>query len=96
MARPLFGTTATHFAVLRENQGKRGHARTSRIDHDNAVILSGNKQVAMAVSAGQVAWGLTDTDDAIIEKDNGMPVAIVFPDQAPDQPVRYEFPIPSP
>lgn len=85
IARPLFGTTATHFAVLRESQGREATIDQLKTIRDNAVVLSGNKQVAQAVAAGRVAWGLTDTDDAIIEKDNGMPVAIVFPDQAPDQ-----------
>ena len=85
MARPLFGTTATHFAVLREIQGRNVTLDQVRQIQQNAVILSGNKQVALAVASGRVAWGLTDTDDAIIEKDNGEPVAIVFPDQAPDQ-----------
>lgn len=85
MARPLFGTTATHFAVLRETLGRDETLSQLEQIRDNAVILSGNKQVAQAVAAGRVAWGLTDTDDAIIEKDHGMPVAIVFPDQAPDQ-----------
>ncbi len=92
MARPLFGTTATHFAVLRE---KNGHSETidllTRI-RDNAVILSGNKQVALAVSAGNVAWGLTDTDDAIIEKDQGKPIEIIFPDQESSQPGTLRIP----
>ncbi len=52
---------------------------------ENAVVLSGNKQVAQAVSAGEVAFGLTDTDDALLEIDNGLPVAIIFPDQAEGQ-----------
>ena len=85
MARPLFGTTATHFAVLREIQGRDQTLEQLRKIRENAVILSGNKQVAIAVASGRIAWGVTDTDDAIIEKDNGMPVAIVFPDQAPDE-----------
>ncbi len=92
MARPLFGTTATHFAVLRENQGEQATLQMLESIRDNAIVLSGNKQVALAVSAGQVAWGLTDTDDAIIEKDSGMPVEIVFPDQAPDQPGTLRIP----
>ncbi|MCC9602201.1 extracellular solute-binding protein [Stieleria sp. JC731] len=85
MARPLFGTTATHFAVLRE---KNGHDETIKLlndIHSNAVVLSGNKQVAQAVASGQVAWGLTDTDDAIIEKDHFQKVEIVFPDQEVEQ-----------
>lgn len=85
MARPLFGTTATHFAVLREVQGDAETIEQLTAIRNNAKILSGNKQVALAVSSGTVAWGLTDTDDAIIEKDQGFPVAIVFPDQASDQ-----------
>lgn len=85
LARPLFGTTATHFAVLREINGHDATIQQLQQIRGNAVILSGNKQVAQAVSAGRVAWGLTDTDDAIIERDLGRPVAIVFPDQSADQ-----------
>jgi iron(III) transport system substrate-binding protein len=47
----------------------------------NARIMSGNKAVAEAVGKGGLAFGLTDTDDAIIEVDAGRPVAIVYPDQ---------------
>ena len=92
MARPLFGTTATHFAVLQESNGHDATISQLKMIRDNAIILSGNKQVALAVSSGQVAWGLTDTDDAIIEKDSGMPVAIVYPDQASDQPGTLRIP----
>ncbi len=92
MARPLFGTTATHFAVLRESLGREATIDQLKKIRDNAVILSGNKQVALAVSSGGIKWGLTDTDDAIVEKDAGLPVAIVFPDQAPDQPGTLRIP----
>jgi iron(III) transport system substrate-binding protein len=92
MARPLFGTTATHFAVLRETLGEKEAIEKLTAIRDNAVILSGNKQVAISVAAGNLAWGLTDTDDAIIERDNGMPVAIVFPDQDPDRPGTMRIP----
>ncbi|TWT53604.1 putative binding protein component of ABC iron transporter precursor [Rubripirellula amarantea] len=92
MARPLFGTTATHFAVLRELVGRDATIEQLKAIRDNATILSGNKQVAMSVSAGSVAWGLTDTDDAIIEKDQGRPVEIIFPDQATDQPGTLRIP----
>ncbi len=92
MARPLFGTTATHFAVLRERNGRAATIEQLTAIRDNATILSGNKQVALAVASGQLAWGLTDTDDAIIEKDNGRPVEIVFPDQQPNQPGTLRIP----
>lgn len=81
VALPLFGTTATHFTVLQSKLGADRSAEWFRGVKQNAVVLSGNKQVAQAVSSGQVAFGLTDTDDALIEIDNGLPVSIVFPDQ---------------
>ena len=85
MARPLFGTTATHFAVLKEKNGEEKTLEMLADIRSNAVILSGNKQVATAVASGQIAWGLTDTDDAIIEKDQGKPIAIIYPDQQPNE-----------
>jgi iron(III) transport system substrate-binding protein len=85
MARPLFGTTATHFTVLIDQLGEQQSQEFFQKVSQNATILSGNKQVALQVSAGQLAWGLTDTDDALIELDAGMPVEIIFPDQLEDQ-----------
>ena len=83
VALPLFGTTATHFTVLDQLLGKeRAHELFANIKQ-NAVVLSGNKQVAQAVSSGTVAWGITATDDALVELDAGLPVEIVYPDQAP-------------
>jgi len=92
IARPLFGTTATHAAVIRELKGEEASRRWFRAVADNAVVLSGNKSVAIAVATGQVAWGLTDTDDAIVERDDGRPVAIVYPDQATDAPGTLRIP----
>ena len=51
----------------------------------NAEVVGGNKQVAQRVASGQFAFGLTDTDDAMIEVERGEPVAIVFPDQLDSQ-----------
>ncbi|MCA9264169.1 MAG: extracellular solute-binding protein [Planctomycetales bacterium] len=81
IAKPLFGTTATQFAVLFASWGEEKATEFARQVHDNAEILSGNKQVAMAVSRGQIVWGLTDTDDALVEIERGGPVEIVLPDQ---------------
>ena len=81
IAKPLFGTTATHaaclFAAWGDDAAKEFFLGVKR----NARILSGNKQVAQAVAAGSLVFGLTDTDDAIVEIERGMPVAIVYPDQ---------------
>jgi len=84
VALPLFGTTATHFAVLEAKLGSEAASNWFRQVKQNATVLSGNKQVAQAVAAGHVLFGLTDTDDAILEIDSGMPVAMVFPDQQSD------------
>lgn len=84
VASPLFGTTATHFTVLAQQLGDEKAEAFFHQVRENAVVLSGNKQVAQAVSSGQVSFGLTDTDDALIEIDNGLPVEIVYPDQNPD------------
>lgn len=82
IAKPLFGTTATHAAVLFSTWGEEQATEFFKAIRQNAEVMSGNKQVAAAVGRGQLAFGITDTDDAIIEVDNGMPVAIIFPDQA--------------
>jgi iron(III) transport system substrate-binding protein len=85
MARPLFGTTATHAAVLFAIWGEERALEFFSEVKENSLILSGNKQVALAVGRGELAFGLTDTDDAIIELEEGRPVEIIFPDQAADQ-----------
>ena len=86
IAKPLAGTTATHaaclFAAWGEEEATDFFARLKQ----NVKVLSGNKQVAQAVARGELAFGLTDTDDAWIEKTvNAQPVEIIFPDQAEDQ-----------
>ena len=82
IAKPLFGTTATHAACLFEAWGDEQAQTFLRAVKRNAKILAGNKQVARAVASGALAFGLTDTDDAIIEVEAGMPVTIIYPDQA--------------
>ena len=85
IAKPLFGTTATHAACLFAAWGSDKAASYFRSLKANGVqVLSGNKQVATAVGSGQIAIGLTDTDDAMGEILAGQPVAIVYPDREPD------------
>ncbi len=86
IAKPLFGTMATHAACLFAKWGVEDAKQFFNELKDNHVhIMSGNKQVALAVGSGQLAFGLTDTDDAIAELDKAMPVAIIYPDQGADQ-----------
>jgi iron(III) transport system substrate-binding protein len=86
VARPIAGTTATHvaclFAVLGEEKAKEF---LRSLKANDIQILGGNKQVAQACAAGQIVFGLTDTDDAIIEVERAGPVTIVYPDRQPDQ-----------
>lgn len=86
IAKPLFGTTATHVACLFALLGP-DKAKELLLDmKDNGIrIEAGNKQVALAVAAGQLALGLTDTDDALVMIAGGHPVEIIYPDREPDQ-----------
>lgn len=92
LALPQYGTTATHFSVLTQVLGDEAAMQLFREIRGNAIVYGGNKQVAQAVSSGQIAFGLTDTDDALVEIDAGLPVEIVFPDQAPGQPGTLRIP----
>jgi len=81
IAKPQFGTTATHAACLFDVLGSdaaKDYFRKLRANNIN--IVPGNKQSASGVSAGTYAIGFTDTDDALIEILAGKPVAIIFPD----------------
>lgn len=86
LAKPLFGTTATHAACLFAAWGDdRAQAFFRRLKENGIQVLSGNKQVASSVGLGDLAFGLTDTDDAIGELERGAPVEIVYPDRGADE-----------
>lgn len=81
IAKPLFGTTASHAACLFQAMGEDAAKDLFRRLKANAIqIVSGNRQVAADVARGRLAFGLTDTDDAMVEIENGFPVQIVYPD----------------
>jgi iron(III) transport system substrate-binding protein len=82
MAKPFFGTTATHAACLFEHLGAEKAEEFFTKLRPNVAVLAGNKDVAVAVAEGRYDVGMTDTDDAIIEVNNGRPVAIIYPDQS--------------
>ena len=82
IAKPLFGTTATHFTCLFAAWGdEKARAFFAALKANEVQVLSGNKQVATAVGSGQASFGLTDTDDAMGEVEAGRPVAIIYPDR---------------
>ena len=86
VARPLAGTSATHAAALFATMGS-DLAKTFflSLKKNRVKMESGNKSVAQSVSSGRVLFGLTDTDDAMIEIDKGRHVAIVYPDSGKNQ-----------
>jgi iron(III) transport system substrate-binding protein len=85
IAKPLFGTTASHVACLYVKLGPDRAEDLLRDYKENEVrVLAGNKTCAEMVGAGALAFALTDTDDAIIEVEAGRPVRISFPDNEPD------------
>jgi iron(III) transport system substrate-binding protein len=81
MAKPQYGTTATHAACLFAALGDDDAKQFFRILKANDIQqVAGNKPVAVGVGQGKFAVGWTDTDDAIAEVDAGRPVTIIFPD----------------
>jgi iron(III) transport system substrate-binding protein len=86
IAKPLFGTTATHAACLFALLGEEPAKQFFRdLKANDIQIMAGNKHVAQAVGTGQLAFGLTDTDDAMGEIEAGRSVVIVYPDRNADQ-----------
>ena len=84
IAKPLFGTTATHAAALFATLGPEGaRAFFEGLKANDVVVCAGNAHLKDRVAKGELAFGLTDTDDANLALQAGSPVRVVFPDQAP-------------
>lgn len=85
IAYPLFGTTSTHAAALYAHWGQaEAKAFFERLQERGIQVVDGNSVVRDMVADGQMAFGLTDTDDACGALERGAPVKIIFPDQGPD------------
>lgn len=82
LANPLFGTTSMHAAAWFETMGEE-KAKTffAGLTANGTKMLSSNGEVKRRVAAGDFAFGLTDTDDAIGAMLEGKPVNFVLPDQ---------------
>lgn len=82
IAKPIFGTTASHAAVLFEVLGEeKAREYFESLLKNDVTIADGNAHVMRLVGSGELAFGLTDTDDASVAKKGGKPVEVVFPDQ---------------
>ena len=85
IANPLFGTTATQAAALYAHWGaERARTFYGKLRARGVRVVDGNSVVRDLVVSGQLAFGLTDTDDATEAVNKGAPVAIVVPDQQGD------------
>ena len=85
IARPIAGTTASHVACLFSVWGEKSARQfLYRLRQNKVVLASGNKSCAEKVGNGELAMGLTDTDDAMLEIVAGKPVAIVYLGQEKD------------
>ena len=77
IAKPLYGTTLTHYAVLWQRQGREKTIAWHRDWRARGVReLRGNAAVKDAVANGACDAGFTDTDDFFAAKDAGKPVTI--------------------
>jgi len=82
MAKPLFGTTASHAACLFQAWGSdKASDFYRKLKANDVQIVAGNKQSAVGVGRGQFAIGMTDTDDAVAEIEAGRPVVMLFVDE---------------
>jgi iron(III) transport system substrate-binding protein len=77
-AKPMFGTTLTHFSVLWRDLGadqtRQLHAQ---LKQRGARMVAGNSTVKNVVADGACDFGWTDTDDYFVAKDDGRPVDIL-------------------
>ncbi len=75
LAYPSFGTTSTHFMILRAAWGADRWADWCQALAANAPwIEEGNSGVVARVGRGQAVLGLTDSDDIAAGKREGLPV----------------------
>jgi iron(III) transport system substrate-binding protein len=84
IAKPLYGTTLTHYSALWARHGgeavKRWHAESRQA---GLAEVDGNGAVKRVVAEGAKQWGLTDTDDAFEALAGKAPVRM--------QPARVRF-----
>jgi len=86
IAKPLYGASATHAACLFDAWGDAKAREFFVAVKRVARILPSDREVAHAVATGSLAFGLTNSADAVVELAAGAPITIVYPDQAEGEP----------
>ena len=79
MARPQFGTTRIHMAILANTWGiERFSKWLAEMEHNDIRLYDGNARVVQAIALGEIDIGLTDTDDVWSGQRNGWKVELVY------------------
>lgn len=82
IANPLFGTTTFHIAALFSAIGDdKAEQFLNDLKKNEVIVATSNGDVKKRVMKGEVACGLTDTDDAFEAVKEGANVGIIFLDQ---------------
>lgn len=82
IANPLFGTTTFHVSALFTALGdEKAKQFLSDLKSNDVVIATSNGDVKKRVVHGEIACGLTDTDDAYEAVKEGANIGVVFIDQ---------------
>jgi iron(III) transport system substrate-binding protein len=83
IANPLFGTTTFHIAALFSVLGdEKAKEFLASLKNNGVVIVASNGDVKKRVITGEIACGLTDTDDAFEAKKESPDVDYLFLDQS--------------
>lgn len=86
IANPLFGTTATHVAVLFTVWGDdRARQFMDGLKNNGTKLASSNGESADLVAAGEFEFALVDSDDAVNRIRQGKAVEMICPDQGENQ-----------
>ena len=93
MARPQFGTTRIHMALLAANWGLDGLDEwLTQLKSNDIRMYDGNATVVRAVAMGEIDVGMTDTDDVWAGQRNGWNVEFAaIPDVSNDHPSADRF-----
>ncbi len=82
IANPLYGTTTMHVAALFSVWGEaKTKAFLNELKANGARIASSNGEVKRLVVSGDVAFGVTDTDDAHEALSEHANIEVIYPDQ---------------
>lgn len=87
IAKPLFGTTATHISTLYHLWSpEKGREFLHALRQNKIGITDGNASVVRLVAAGEFPFGLTDTDDVFMGLKAGKNIAWATIGQSADHP----------